>query len=387
MPVPVVYVLFGAVPWYLLANIELASRTNPVILIGDVVPDRTKRIEGVVDVTLLSAKPFMASAAAFATRYVHMCGADSSPQRYLHELQNFQRWFVLKDFMLKTRTERVFFGDGDSAVFGNMTRAFALRSECDAVVNVEAQPNLFHWVAAGESSLWTVDALVGFTDFTLKMYSSASTLTILKSKEHHRPAVVDMSLLWLWFAKHYAALPPTTTTTTRNGTLSSWVAAWGKPLRVPDDGVRQVLASREKNVAAFDFAASLAPKLPAVLRPLRLCNGLDVFNRTVFDHMHGWTSGNFTLINKQDDEHFGLPFTYGARSMHGGRSDLAPGSPDPTTRRLFFLNLHYQGPQAKAQLTPDVCKVLLLLRPSTAAVIHNPAVADACRKSGVVPLR
>ena len=41
------------------------------------------------------------------------------------------------------------------------------RPNCHAVINVEAQSNNFHWVAAGEASIWTISALTDFCRYAI----------------------------------------------------------------------------------------------------------------------------------------------------------------------------------------------------------------------------
>jgi hypothetical protein len=351
--VPVVYVIFGSIPLYLMVNVELASRNNPVVVLGDQAPNAQK-----TNIQIINARPFMSRAEAFSMRYVHMAGKDDSQQRKQHELQNFQRWFVLHDYMIKTRTPVVFFADGDSSVFGNMTEAQMDRSFCDAVLNVEVQLGNLHWVAAGESSFWTLDALEGFTDFVTAVYSKPAFVQVLSIKATSRPAVVDMSLLWLWWTRH------------KSSEDTSWVV--GRPALI--NGVlsaeKSVPMSREKNIAAFLYAKSLV--LPSAAKTLELCNGLDVVRRTVFDHMWGWKGNgdNFTLVTAD-----GRPsISAAARTIHGGRSDLKA---DQVPTQLLLLNLHYQGSAEKSRCVADVCRVLLT---TGSRQFTNPQVQAACSK-------
>jgi hypothetical protein len=78
----------------------------------------------------------------------------------------------------------------------NAKKEFQKRSKCQAVVNIEAQSSLTHWVGAGEASLWTYDAIHDFSNFIFDMYTNK--LSILQIKFAHKTCVVDMSLFWLW---------------------------------------------------------------------------------------------------------------------------------------------------------------------------------------------
>jgi hypothetical protein len=67
----------------------------------------------------------------------------------------------MRDYMQENEIERIFYGDGDSAVFVNITSINDLRPSCDSVINYERQTR-FHWVAAAESSFWNLPALIDF---------------------------------------------------------------------------------------------------------------------------------------------------------------------------------------------------------------------------------
>lgn len=94
---------------------------------------------------------------------------------------------------------------------------------------------------------------------------------------------------------------------------------------------------------------------------------MDVVNRTVFDHMHGWTSGwpsNFSL-NINGSEMAGRPYVMGASLRGGGAPEDAAGLQAGSAssafegRRLWLNTLHYQG-RAKDLLPYDACRVLKL---------------------------
>ena len=80
--------------------------------------------------------------------------------RKRHELECLKRWFILKDYMKQNNLTTAFFGDGDAVVFRSILAAYKERADCDAVINIETQPNDIHWVGAGESSIWTYQAIV-----------------------------------------------------------------------------------------------------------------------------------------------------------------------------------------------------------------------------------
>ena len=343
--VPVVYVIFNEIPGYLWCNIEVALRKNPVVVLGDDSALRTVRIQqnqrDSLPLLVERSEHYMSSARAFARIYKHMAGKDNSPARIRRELQNFQRWFLVRDFLRAQGISQVFFSDGDSTVYGNVTQAHLDREQCAAVINVEYQPGVLHWVAAGEASLWSIQAMESFCNFTMAVYESRSAVDAMQIKNNIKPAVVDMSLLWLWW--------------TNNKSLNdtSWIVHRPPaPVPVPipassslDSAASPSQLSWTKNYIAFRYAKSL--RLPNVTTVLSLCNGLDVVKSTVFDHMHAWKT------NLKDFALGEMPSTMAERSMHGGRAENAT----LPAGKLSFLNVHYQG-NSKGWLIYDACQVL-----------------------------
>lgn len=187
----------------------------------------------------------------------------------------------------------LYFSDGDSFLFANARDAFLQRSHCGAVLNVEAQHGDLHWLAAGESSLWTKTALQEFVTFVFQMYTMHKK--ILLRKLLNRTCVVDMSILWLWWVAHFE--------------FPSFRA--GRPWSISPELLlqhRSIADHRAKFDHAFLAAKSL--NLPSVNLSSELCNGMDVVaslsssmpKRTVFDHMHGWIQGiNFILGAGQNE--------------------------------------------------------------------------------------
>jgi len=168
-----------------------------------------------------------------------------------------------------------------------------------------------------------------------------------------------MSILWLWWVAHKKHSP----------------AGWetGRPYNVwkkdADEHFKNDL--RQKSDGAFNYSAGL--NLPSIDMSIQVCNGMDVINRTVFDHMHGWQSGsNFTLNIEE-----GRPYLTGASLISGG----VPESLELDelkileSSRLYLNNLHYQG-NAKRFLEYDVCRILLY---SGSETISNPAVLQHCK--------
>ena len=327
--IPVVYVVYGKIPDFLLINIELASRNNDVVVISD---DHTVFVDNHhlgynfsvghtsavhqsnlrkshlgnqshtnSRVHFQDIRLYSSSAEDFGKHYKHL-SPDHSHNRMKHELRCFQRWFVLQDYMMKNDIARSFFGDGDSTVFMNIKSAVRFREHCSAIINIDAQQHDLYWCAAGEASVWTVAAIVDFCSFTVEVYKTK--LETLKIKSDKMTSVVDMSLLWLWWVSH------------QNVTSADW--STGRPYlsRNPKDDINQLAIYRKQSDDAFLFSkklplpisnssnlalkASLSPVLKKQLSsssPLEICNGMDVVNRTVFDHIGGWRSGKKQSLN------------------------------------------------------------------------------------------
>lgn len=340
---PVVYVIFGKTPDYVRLNAELAARNNHVIIIEEGSQQlRTISNPSVSNFTITYDKLdlYMKRAREFEPLYVHM-----SRNKPFYEKSCFMRWFVLLEFMEKHNIKRSFYGDGDSSVFASMQAAFDLRGRCDACINIEQQGHKFHWVGAGESSLWTVPALRDFCAFVMAVYKGYVETLRMKFKHSF---VVDMSLLWLWWVSNKIDKPTGIET--------------GRPYsELPGSSTDE----------AFDFAKKL--RLPNVDKTLTLCNGLDVVNRTSFDHFHGWTNApgfNFDVAGGA------VPYFVGITTKFGGQ----PESQDPEVieklkqSKLFLLNIHYQG-DSKLVLPHDVCKVLLF---TGSRSFCDPTVKELC---------
>jgi hypothetical protein len=69
---------------------------------------------------------------------------------------------------------------------------------------------------------------------------------------------------------------------------------------------------------AFTFAKGLS--LAPVDKSLKLCNGMDVVDRVVFDHIHPWVNGgkNTFTLNLEEG---GYPYFIGPVAIFGGRPE------------------------------------------------------------------
>ena len=149
----------------------------------------------------------------------------------------------------------MFYSDDDNVVYANVTHFVTyLRPRCSAILNIEDQRTNFSWVGAGESSMWTYHALDDFYRFATSLY--AHHLNVLRLKSQTGDMVVDMNLFWLWWVAH------------RRNSSDIWHNGNSFYSRFPQAFMK-----------AFKFAKSL--HLPVVnARNLRICNGMDVVDRT-----------------------------------------------------------------------------------------------------------
>ena len=419
--VPVMFVFFdtwqnGHIPALLLNAIELATLTNNVVLLTDAgAPPPDKEMHG-NKFEVARVKDYDDLSSSFEQIYVFQ-GFQvhfSNPRKIKEELGNFRRWLILCSWMIKTNTPRIFFADGDVSVFHNMTKIFdhKVALGCEGAINVDRQEPL-SWVGAGESSLWTLKSITSFSKFLFAMYTKHPTDYVestLAMKMRSKPAVVDMTLLFLWWYSHKRHL---VTTKQAIASMDKWYEA-GMPwhafnLHKGDEW------SHEKFKEAFEQLGTMPlPRLadidrvgPSMLQrkefrfggqPLNLCNNMDsvLVNasdggenfRYTFDHAHAWHSG--PRVKKwsghEEADHprdatynkpHALNFTHNIRSTTHPcplcpsiNIDAQAGGGKPESRDratvaqlkhqpLHFLTMHYQG-DSKRMFSYDVCRVLLL---------------------------
>ena len=193
--------------------------------------------------------------------------------------------------------------------------------------------------------------------FTVDTYKHHQSTLLLKYEQNS--AVVDMSLLWLWWTSHQNDLIAT----------------------------RSYKRFTNETDEALIFSKKLSlPKRETHMR-LNLCNGLRVVNRTVFDHYQAWKWGrDFTLnIDNRNDPSFGIPYVIASSLAVGGQHekdiyDTEEAIQKLETQRLYLNNVHYQGGY-KNVLILDVCKVLMN---TGTKHINDIVVAELCEFSHIM---
>jgi hypothetical protein len=473
--VPVVYIYLGELPLYLLLVIEYTLRYNKVVLITD--DNRSsvmsKKHENLLVLSTSSEPDLMTSARSFGSVYKHMA-RDTSRRRQHYELANFQRWFVLSAYMEKYGIERALLADCDALIFGNMTRAFDNRPQCDTVLNIEGQTN-FMWTAAGESSLWYRNSLAQFTQFTYLMYITEESKRALQLKFMKKPNVCDMTLLWLWWVTNkdlpssnsntwftgrpaYSCYPQRSDEAIRkesddafrfcktqlklptldqvrafsipkhtggdsggpvhaiasnrppHGQRAGWKglsASAGNMNTRPPQKNGPTMNSRRLEDGAGNETSATGIDVPASTNvgkhhnvamgrgpggAFSMCNGLDVYKRTVFDHQHGWNDGGevFYFVGSGDAslECPNCPWVIGDVSYLGGVPESMVESERDQLKHqpLYMLSLHYQG-DSKRLIPYDVCRLLYFTGNngnSTPTLVYE-QVERECRQQLMVP--
>ena len=153
-------------------------------------------------------------------------------------------------------------------------------------------------------------------------------------------------------------------------------AGWdaGRPYIAEDPHATQAMTDSIRSSTDASFTKTKQFGLPTVGQTLHLCNGLDVVNRTSFDHMYGWYSlgsgFSFDLTGE------GQPYVISVANRMGGKPeslDLEDLKRLQTTK-LYVNNIHYQG-DTKRFLLYDICRLLVLTGDKH---IEDPAVAKHC---------
>ena len=381
----VVYISKGrSLPAYMYLTIELASRTNHVVVISEVSKSLANKCVW-NNVSFINMNDHFQDADKFSQLYVHMA-LDKSEERKKYELVCLQRWFILHNFMTHYNVKRVFYGDHDAAVYMRMASVFEARGTCDAVISIEAQRDHRRRRASGHASLWKYHALTSFTAFITGMYTRH--LEILQQTEK-TTGVSDMTLLWYWWVAH----------TSKPG----WGA--GRPF----DGLSMWLERgnisdlRQASDTAFVFSKKLLQReardmlttCGATGHDLVICNGLDVVQRTVFDHMQGWSeTRGFMLGLTEEKGRPGVPSVVGTSLKRGGAPEdivmqslsmntssemIVPLASAYADARLYFACLHYQG-DTKDLMVYDICRLLLLTGARNIVNIHNRVLCGGSMK-------
>lgn len=152
---------------YLKYTIFQAHKNNKVYLLGNINPNFSlERLEFVDFNTLCDGFD------AFKKNYIHL---NTTP--YDYELFCFQRWFILKNFMLTNKLDVVFYIDSDVLLYSDVNKEWAKYDQYDMT--------LLHRSAA-TSSFITYRAICNFCKLLINTYSNKNSYVFKKVESHFK---------------------------------------------------------------------------------------------------------------------------------------------------------------------------------------------------------
>ena len=169
---------------YLGCAINQALKNNQVRLIGDTTPPishKNFKFENLNDYCLECDE--------FRSIYEHL---NTTPVEY--EIFCYQRWFVLKNYMLSNNLDKIFYIDSDVLLFADMTTEWKKFNQYEMT--------LLHRTAA-ISSFITLKGVTDFCNFLMSTYKDKSSYNYKKIASHYKVrkecglagGVCDMTLL------------------------------------------------------------------------------------------------------------------------------------------------------------------------------------------------
>lgn len=243
--IPVVFVHFGASPDHLRLAIEQARKWNDdVVCIGDRGARRWLCPRGVpLELQRDGATIDAGDAALFGRAYAHL-----SMNHYAFELQCFQRWFVLREWMRAEQVNRCLYLDSDVLVFANAEMEWAQWHEFGFTLSMGS---------SAHTSFWKADVLSAFCEFLLRTYRDRDRTfrdmdrIFREMRAQSLPGgISDMALLKR-FAET-AGLPVGEMSAIREGTY------WDHNLNV-SDGFRMKPLPDGRTVKEIDFSTRTVP--------------------------------------------------------------------------------------------------------------------------------
>lgn len=164
MSIPIVFIHQNDspyLPFSLVQSKELNSKSS-IFLIGDNSNNYYKFVEHD------NITNYFNQALQFAKIYKHM-----SPNKLSFELFCFQRWFILKDFMVKNNIQKCVYLDSDVMVYTNLTEEQKKFSHFDFTISSKVgNPNC--------SFINNIEALENYCNFLIKLYTDSELFKLLK---------------------------------------------------------------------------------------------------------------------------------------------------------------------------------------------------------------
>lgn len=131
----------------------------------------------------------------FKEVYEHM-----SSNNEIFELLCFKRYFILLEFMEKSKLDEVIMLDSDVLVYTDFSD-YNLKNYSVALSIHENQDN-YRWSCSPHCSYWTISALRDFINFCIMTYSNNKKVLhrkyIYHKKNNIKGGICDMTLLYLW---------------------------------------------------------------------------------------------------------------------------------------------------------------------------------------------
>ena len=354
-------------------------------------------------VKTIPIQQYESSSLEFKKLYKHYC-LDQSQRRMKMEMQNFFKYFILREYMESNHLNMIFYSSSDSSVLMNITTLYQHTSltRCDAIVNIPLNSmSRRYWNAGSEASYWSLSALTDFTEFLKDMYTNTTTTTMLSQKARHSMSCIsDDNLIYLWFVSRASLLRPKYYALPGGLRVPVVVGSSGKKSSGSSDSGRNGISNEEilNNHRIIFYKASLLELPPPTTSIPYMCNGMDPIrltttttsssssssggghplhsSRIVFDHNQGWSQGSGFHLDYNTNG--GVIATLQSQYLYNGgggdgtstttlttvpryqnnkKSSGSDGGSDDDNN-LQFATLHYRG-SSKELITYDICRALL----------------------------
>jgi len=197
--VPVVIHHTGGTQDYFLKNIQLSSRENDVLVIGDQTNKQSISGERVqfVDIDTLQHHDI---------EKFRKCFVNFSFQPENFERECFLRVFYLRELMKQRNLDRVFYLDSDCALLCNISDFLHAIPEVKSAYSKQKDKqneNIYHMTGCIHNAVLTMDACNKYIKLCFDIYDSQKKMSLIDDKwKHHKEVsgggVCDMTLWYLF---------------------------------------------------------------------------------------------------------------------------------------------------------------------------------------------